>query len=197
MALALSIFLVVLLTNVLAWIGHAVLLDAVYAIYARLFVSQLVKEQKELKVTIITTKTELNQTSAQDEFAKWAKLRRKLDKSLSDLEKLNARLSAYKASFSSTFNWIVWFATTGAQFVLVWWYRRDPVFYLPPGWFGPFTWILSLPSAPSGSVSGAVWQMACQRVLKLVERTVKDFMESPPEQVASGQKTPSKKEKTS
>jgi hypothetical protein len=29
MALALSIFLVVLLTNVLAWVGHAVLLDAV------------------------------------------------------------------------------------------------------------------------------------------------------------------------
>jgi tail-anchored protein insertion receptor len=62
----------------------------VYAIYARLFISQLVKEQNELKSTIITTKAELNQTSAQDEFAKWAKLRRKVDKSLTDLEKLSA-----------------------------------------------------------------------------------------------------------
>jgi CHD5-like protein len=34
-------------------------------------------------------KAELLQTSAQDQFAKWAKLRRGVDKGLSDLEKLS------------------------------------------------------------------------------------------------------------
>ncbi|KAG8751554.1 GET complex subunit get1 [Serendipita sp. 396] len=192
MALAVSILLLVLLTNVLGWIGHAVLLDTAYAFYARLFLSTLVKEQNQLKSSIFETKHEMAQMSAQDEFAKWAKLRRKHDKAISDLEKLNARLSASKSGFSTRFNSLVWIATTGAQFFLVWWYRREPVFYLPSGWFGPFTWFLSLPSAPSGSISGAVWQMACQRVVGMGERLVKDLMEPIPEQAEAVPKADSK-----
>jgi len=82
--------------------------------------------------------------------------------------------------------------TTGLQFVIGWWYRKSAVFYLPPSWFGPLTWWLALPFAPaggsltpppppsrayiiliSGSVSVGVWQMACRRVVKVGERTVK------------------------
>jgi tail-anchored protein insertion receptor len=63
---------------------------------------------------------------------------------------LDTRLGSSKAAFSSRFNWLLWGATTGARFVLVWWYRRQPVFYLPPGWLGPFAWFFSLPSAPNG-----------------------------------------------
>lgn len=37
----------------------------------------------------MATKQELLQTSAQDQFAKWAKLRRRVDKGLDDLEKLS------------------------------------------------------------------------------------------------------------
>ncbi|KAF8750791.1 Protein GET1 [Rhizoctonia solani] len=53
-------------------------------------------------------------------------------------------------------------------------YGRSAVFYLPPGWMGPATWWLSLPFAPRGSVSCGVWQMACQRVLRIIERLVRD-----------------------
>ena len=37
----------------------------------------------------MTDKAELAKTSSQDEFAKWAKLRRKLDKGIADLEKIS------------------------------------------------------------------------------------------------------------
>ena len=81
--------------------------------------------------------------------------------------------------------------TTGLQFVIGWWYRKSAIFYLPPSWFGPLTWWLALPFAPQGgsltkplsrctyriptqgSVSVGVWQMACRRVVKVGERTVK------------------------
>lgn len=34
---------------------------------------------------------------------------------------------------------------------LVWWYKSQPVFWLPKGWFPyPLVWILSFPSAPIG-----------------------------------------------
>lgn len=38
---------------------------------------------------------DLNATSSQDEFAKWAKLRRQHDKMLEELEKMSASLPTY------------------------------------------------------------------------------------------------------
>ena len=60
-----------------------------YAIYLRIFYSSAVAQQKKLKADILLNKKELLQTSAQDQFAKWAKLRRSVDKGLADLEKLS------------------------------------------------------------------------------------------------------------
>ena len=51
--------------------------------------SPLAARQRALKTEILSTKSELLKTSAQDQFAKWAKLRRSVDKGLADLEKLS------------------------------------------------------------------------------------------------------------
>ena len=173
--------------------------------YLRLFYSAKVAQQKKLKTEILANKKEMLQTSAQDQFAKWAKLRRSVDKGLSDLEKLSkwsdllfachdtfpcgrpfmstvltwlcldSELSSTKTSFSLKFNTVLWILTGGLQFVVGWWYRKAAVFYLPPGWFGPLTWWLAFPFAPAGSVSCGVWQMACRRVIKVGERVVKEL----------------------
>ena len=43
-------------------------------------------------------------------------------------------------------------------FVLNWYYKRVPMFYLPPGdWFGPMGYLFSFPNAPAGAVSSTVW----------------------------------------
>lgn len=107
MDLILTIFLLVLLTQAISWIGQSVLLDLVrcihtgnpehgliislqaYALYQRIFNGAKVAQQRSLKASILNTKKELLETSAQDQFAKWAKLRRKIDKELADLEKLS------------------------------------------------------------------------------------------------------------
>ncbi|KAG9033495.1 GET complex subunit get1 [Tulasnella sp. UAMH 9824] len=88
MDLILTIFLLVLLTQAISWIGQSVLLDLAYALYQRLFNGAKVAQQRSLKTSILNTKKELLETSAQDQFAKWAKLRRKIDKELAELEKL-------------------------------------------------------------------------------------------------------------
>ncbi|EKM54197.1 uncharacterized protein PHACADRAFT_123019 [Phanerochaete carnosa HHB-10118-sp] len=175
MSLIFTIFTLVFLTELISWIGKSVLLELVYALYLRLFYSSKIAQQKKLKTEILVNKKELLQTSAQDQFAKWAKLRRGVDKGLAELEKLNGELSSSKTSFSLKFNTIVWVLTAGLQFFVGWWYRKAAVFYLPPGWFGPLTWWLSFPFAPAGSVSCGVWQMACRRVIKVGERVVKNL----------------------
>lgn len=64
---------------------------------------------------------------------------------------LDTQLSGAKSSFSLRFNSVLWAITTGSQLFLVWWYRRQPVFYLPAGWApGIIGWVLSFPNAPRG-----------------------------------------------
>ncbi|RDX47892.1 hypothetical protein OH76DRAFT_1405440 [Lentinus brumalis] len=182
MTLMAMLFALVFVTELISWIGKSVLLEFVYALYLRIFYSGTVARQRKLKSEILLNKKELLQTSAQDQFAKWAKLRRSVDKGLADLEKLNSELSTTRSSFSLKFNSAMWIMTTGLQFVIGWWHRKAAVFFLPPGWFGPLTWWLAFPFAPAGSVSCGMWQMACKRVIKTGERVVKELMVPSPSQ---------------
>ncbi|KAF7376489.1 Protein GET1 [Mycena sanguinolenta] len=175
MALLFTIFILVFLTELIAWIGQGVLLEVVYSIHLRLFHSATAARQRKLKADLLTTRAELLRTSAQDQFAKWAKLRRSVDKGLGELEKLNSEIASRRTAFSFRFNTFIWILTTGLQFFVGWWYRSAAVFYLPPGWLGPLGWWCALPFAPKGSVSVGVWQMACKRVLRVGERVVKEL----------------------
>ncbi|KAJ8584563.1 hypothetical protein M405DRAFT_866112 [Rhizopogon salebrosus TDB-379] len=183
MSLIFTIFALVFLTELISWIGKSVLLEFAWDFYSRIFMNVSYSRQRQLKAELLITKKELLQTSAQDHFAKWAKLRRSVDKGLAELEKLNGELASSKTAFSVKFNTLVWVFTTGLSFFVGWWYRKAAVFYLPPGWLGPLAWGMSLPFAPKGSVSVGVWQMACRRVIKVGERAVKNMI-APSEPVA-------------
>ena len=50
-------------------------------------ISKLFAEQRQKQAEYLSVRRELNATSSQDEFAKWAKLRRQHDKLLDELEK--------------------------------------------------------------------------------------------------------------
>lgn len=175
MSLLITIFLLVFVTQLITWIGKSVLLDITYEMYLRITLSPTAMRQRSLKSEILSTKSELLKTSAQDQWAKWAKLRRSVDKGLADLEKLNAEVASSKSAFAMKFNILLWLLTTGLQFVVGWWYRKQPVFFLPQGWLGPLGWWLALPFAPAGSVSVGVWQIACRRLIVVAEKAVKSF----------------------
>jgi len=175
MSLLITIFLLVFVTQLITWIGKSVLLDIIYGMYLRITLSPTAMRQRSLKSEILSTKSELLKTSAQDQFAKWTKLRRSVDKGLADLEKLNAEAASSKSAFAMKFNTLLWLLTTGLQFAVGWWYRKQPVFFLPQGWLGPLGWWLALPFAPAGSVSVGVWQIACRRLIVVAEKAVKSF----------------------
>lgn len=52
--------------------------------------SKQIREQRVLQKSYLTVRRDLTATSSQDEFAKWAKLRRQHDKMLEELEKMSA-----------------------------------------------------------------------------------------------------------
>jgi len=186
LSLILTAFLVVLSAQVVSWIGESVLSEFAYSLYLRATQGSLVHQQNELKTNILKTKQELMQTSAQDQFAKWAKLRRSVDKSLADLEKLNSKVSSSKTTFTLVFRAILWTLVNIPQYFIAWRYRSQPVFWLPQGWFnGVMLWWLAFPFSPKGSVSVMTWTWACKSVLKIFEEVVRYiilpmFISTPP-----------------
>lgn len=179
MQLALLILLVGAFGSVLGWIGSSTLSNWVshisptrrhedaeppgfaqaFALYSPVFDKSLDTQQRTLKREILRNKAELRATSSQDQFAKWAKLRRKLDKGLSDLEAnsqyprivcsglfigltehlppfsiSDVKVAAQRAQFDRGFSTFLYVITSGLQWALIWWYRREPVFWIPAGW---------------------------------------------------------------
>ncbi|KAI8577240.1 hypothetical protein K450DRAFT_252886 [Umbelopsis ramanniana AG] len=175
MFLATFILLLVIGTESILWLGYAYLTALTYDLYSKVSTDQAVVRQRKLRKQVLQLRTELSQTSSQDQFAKWAKIRRKCDSATDSLEKTNSDIAIKRAAFEVKVKGVLYFVVHGSQLLTVMWFRKSPVFYLPHGWFGPVAWVLSLPFAPRGSVSVAVWFAACRRVCKTLASLVNDF----------------------
>ncbi|OCF32693.1 protein GET1 [Kwoniella heveanensis CBS 569] len=183
-SLAVLILLVVTFTQIVSWVGQTVLQELAFSLYSKVFLSSTASKQSTLRKQVLEDKAELGRTSSQDEFAKWAKIKRRVDKGLADLEKLNTTLGSSRTSFAVKFKSLIWTFTTGAQLFLVWWYRKEPVFWLPTGWVPyPVAWVLSFPTAPIGSVSSGAWSAIISRVLLSLEEIVKSLLAPSPASV--------------
>ena len=148
---------------------------------------------------MIRLKREMNATSSQDEFAKWAKIRRSHDKVLAQYDEKSKNLRSYeivsglrvrkdwanryastannlksfKSTFDRTVNALRWIGTNGLRFFLQFWYSKRPLFWIPRGWVpGYVEWLLAFPRAPTGSVSIQIWGIACATIVQLVGAAV-------------------------
>ncbi|KAJ5653442.1 CHD5-like protein [Penicillium lividum] len=131
--------------------------------------SRNAREQQRLKGEVVKLKREMNSTSSQDEFAKWAKLRRRHDKAVEEFEAMNQTISSQKSSFDWAVKTVRWLSTNGLKMFLQFWYSKTPVFALPEGWFPYYVeWFLSFPRAPLGSVSIHVWNNVCASAIAVI-----------------------------
>ncbi|KAI9038490.1 guided entry of tail-anchored proteins factor 1 [Aspergillus affinis] len=161
--------------------------------------SNKAREANRLKREALQLKREMNNTSSQDEFAKWAKLRRRHDKTMEEYEEMtlhvhvkepgtiSARWDANPghetqtdkalSAQNSSFEWSVkiarWLSTNGLKIFLQFWYSKTPVFALPEAWVPYYVaWILSFPRAPMGSVSIQVWSNVCATAISALAEIV-------------------------
>ncbi|RPA95579.1 hypothetical protein L873DRAFT_1812694 [Choiromyces venosus 120613-1] len=170
-SLLILIVVLTIATHLVNTLGATAINNALWMIYTSLptKTSQEVRNQKELQKEVVKLRTELRGTSSQDEFAKWAKLRRVLDKKITDLEKLTSSVNVTRTKFDTQTGFIRWVSTSGASWAISLWYRREPVFWIPEGWVpGYVEWGLSFPKAPIGSVSVQVWTFAVTQVLRVI-----------------------------
>ena len=112
-------------------------------------------------------------TSAQDEFAKWAKLRRNHDKAKASYDSLQAEQQSFRTTFDRLATLLRFLGTQGLNFFANAYFSKEAMFWLPQGWVPwQVEWVLSFPRAPVGSVSINVWGIACASVIKLVQEGV-------------------------
>ncbi|CAK7209095.1 GET complex subunit get1 [Sporothrix bragantina] len=174
-SLMLIVFLVEVAVLVVNSLGAAAISDFLWRIY-NLIPSErsgAIAEQRKLQKEYLALRRDLHATSSQDEFAKWARLRRQHDKKLEELEAKKKTLDSGRRSFDTAVTALRFILTRGLQFLLPFWYAREPMFWLPHGWFpGYAEWLMAFPRAPRGSVSIASWQVACTVVLGLLKDTI-------------------------
>ncbi|KAH9252531.1 hypothetical protein BASA81_009574 [Batrachochytrium salamandrivorans] len=120
----------------------------------------------QLKAQILDIKTQLSRTSAQDQFAKWAKLQRQHDKLVAEYTTKSNDANAYKIVFQMQVSWGLWALFWILQIGFLMFWRSEAMFYMPRDWVGPFSNWLSFPFAPKGSVSVLIGFM---RVAAFVE----------------------------
>ncbi|KAK9763572.1 GET complex subunit get1 [Basidiobolus ranarum] len=162
---ALVVLLVALTCELIQYVGYSYFVSQCYKLYKLAIQKSSVVELRKYKKEIIELKTKLRQTSSQDEFAKWARIRRKLDAATSKYDKLATDLAYDKTGFEVKMSIGSRVVLYGARILVVLWYRYEPMFYLPQGWFSPITFVFSYPAAPTGSVSVLFWFLICQRVV--------------------------------
>ncbi|KAH7061451.1 CHD5-like protein-domain-containing protein [Macrophomina phaseolina] len=156
-SLLLVIFIVSLATHLVNSIPAAALNELLWILYNKLPTptSKAAREQVKLKHEVLRLKKEMNGVSAQDDFARWAKLRRSHDKVFADLQKSDSGIRSARTSFDTTVASIRWVLTNGLRFFLQFWYAKQPLFWIPQGW-----------------VPGYVWGVACASVISLVSEAL-------------------------
>ncbi|KAG5951826.1 hypothetical protein E4U53_002177 [Claviceps sorghi] len=170
-----TILAIELLAQFINAVGASHINDVLWTLFNYLPVStsKAAAEQRRLQAEYLKIRRDLNATSSQDEFAKWAKLRRQHDKLLDQLDAAKKGLEAARSQFDKYLKTIRIFVTTVPQYTVPFWYGKEPIFWLPYGWFPYYAeWIISFPRAPLGSVSAASWQLACSGVLKLLSEII-------------------------
>ncbi|KAF2771198.1 CHD5-like protein, partial [Teratosphaeria nubilosa] len=172
----LLVFLLQLAVHLLNTFGKQTINDVLWLLYTKLPTPQQkdAESSANLRREVIRLKREMDATSAQDEFAKWAKLRRQHDKAKDTYEKQSSSLQSFRSNFDRIVSALRWLGTQGLLFFCNTWYSKTPMFWLPQGWVPyPVEWILSFPRAPLGSVSVNVWNMACASVIALISEGIR------------------------
>ncbi|TWU75682.1 GET complex subunit get1 [Metarhizium rileyi] len=169
------IFAVEVVAQIITAVGAAQINNLIWNLinYLPISTSETAAEQSKLQAEYLKVRRELNATSSQDEFAKWAKLRRQHDKLLEKLDAAKKVMESSRARFDNYLTAMRMLITKIPQYFIPFWYGKEPMFWLPYGWFPYYAeWVISFPRAPLGSVSAPSWQLACSGVITLLSEII-------------------------
>ncbi|XP_037281661.2 guided entry of tail-anchored proteins factor 1 [Rhipicephalus microplus] len=127
-------------------------------------ISQETEMESNMRRQVCDLRAELGSMNIVDEFAKYAKIQRKINKMSEEL--------AHQAKLKSMYTFKVRLAATALLYALVgvavaylvWNYRSQPVVVLPEAWFSPIGSLLAPASGPPGGIGLTPWLLVSSSV---------------------------------
>ncbi|KAI5957477.1 GET1 [Candida theae] len=162
-------FTLLLLQKLISVISKPTIQSLVWNIYSSsplLAQSKSIKQYAAKQHEIRTLTHEQRLISAQDEYARWTKLNRKLDKLKVELQELNESLGSEKARVNSLTNSLIWISTVLPIWVMRFLFRKTQLFYIRAGILPHYLeWWLALPFSQTGAIGLTCWMFAVNYVL--------------------------------
>ncbi|CAL8582483.1 GET complex subunit get1 [Xanthoria parietina] len=170
-SLLLTIFILQLTIHLINTVGATAIDELLWTLYNTLptRTRSAVQDSKTLRAEVVRLRKEMTATSSQDEFAKWAKLRRGHDKAVAKYDDNANALKTHRQTFTRITTTLRYLGTNGLRLLLQFYFAKTPLFWIPTGWVPNYAaFLLAFPRAPRGSVSVQVWGIACATVVQMV-----------------------------
>ncbi|XP_069616830.1 guided entry of tail-anchored proteins factor 1-like [Ranitomeya imitator] len=142
-------------------------LPSLSSIVSRLLQKDVDQEQ-QMRSDIQGMRQELSSISMMDEFARYARLERKINKMT---DKLKTHVKARTAQLAKI-KWvvsIVFYVLQAALMIsLIWKYYSEPVIVLPSKWIAPLERLVAFPTGIAGGVGITCWLVVCNKVVAIM-----------------------------
>ncbi|CAN7981729.1 guided entry of tail-anchored proteins factor 1 [Ixodes scapularis] len=133
-------------------------------------ISQESEMESNLRRQVCDLRAELGGISIVDEFAKYAKIQRKINKMSEEL--------SHQGQLKSTYTFKVRLAATAILYALmaitvaylVWNYRSQPIVVLPEQWLSPIGSLLSPSATAPGGIGLTPWLLVSSSVGRLIAK---------------------------
>ncbi|XP_048853727.1 guided entry of tail-anchored proteins factor 1 [Brienomyrus brachyistius] len=130
------------------------------------------EHELEMRKEIQDMKKELSSISMMDEFARYARLERKINKMTDKLKSLVKSRAAYQAKVKWVVNIVYHVLQAVLMISLIWKYYASPVTVLPSQWIVPLERLVAFPSGVPGGVGITCWLVVCNKVVALLLQPV-------------------------
>uniref|UniRef100_W5M0C3 Guided entry of tail-anchored proteins factor 1 n=1 Tax=Lepisosteus oculatus TaxID=7918 RepID=W5M0C3_LEPOC len=126
------------------------------------------EQETQMRMEIQDMRQELSAISMMDEFARYARLERRINKMTDKLKTHVKSRTAQLAKIKWVVNIVFYILQAALMISLIWKYYADPVMVLPSKWIAPLERLVAFPSGMVGGVGITCWLVVCNKVVAIV-----------------------------
>ncbi|XP_039384349.1 guided entry of tail-anchored proteins factor 1 isoform X1 [Mauremys reevesii] len=144
-----------------------ILLPSCSSIISRLLQKDA-EQESQMRADIQNMKQELSTISMMDEFARYARLERKINKMTDKLKTHVKARTAQLAKIKWVINIVFYILQAALMISLIWKYYSEPVTVLPSKWLAPLERLVAFPTGVAGGVGITCWLVVCNKVVAIM-----------------------------
>ncbi|XP_043927403.1 guided entry of tail-anchored proteins factor 1-like isoform X5 [Protopterus annectens] len=126
------------------------------------------EQESGMRLEIQNMKQELSSISMMDEFARYARLERKINKMTDRLKTHVKARTAQLAKIKWVVNIVFYVFQAALMVTLIWKYYSEPVIVLPSKWVAPLERLVAFPTGIAGGVGITCWLVVCNKVVAIM-----------------------------